>query len=94
MNNGSDPDADLPRLSASSVVLLENGCFEVAAGGIRKGGVSVVVQLGEVAGEGDVLGGELISSALVRDLIPLPPHPNHTWKKRVLINVSVSEQSF
>ena len=60
MNNGSDPDADLPLFSASGVVL-ENGCFEVAAGGIRKGGVSafaVFVQLGEVAEEGDVLGGE------------------------------------
>ena len=96
MNNGSDPDPDPPLFSASGVVLLENGCFEVAAGGIREGGVSVVVQMGEVAGEGDVLGGELElgSSALVRDLIPLPPHINHTWKKRVLINVSVSEQSF
>ena len=41
-----------------------------------KGGVSVFggVQLAEVAGEGDVFGGELGSSALVRDLIPLPPH--------------------
>ena len=45
-----------------------------------KGGVSVFggVQLAEVAGEGDVFGGELGSSALVRDLIPLPPHDTHT----------------
>ena len=81
MNSGSDPDANLPTFTFSACGFVENVCFEVAAGGITNVGVSVFavfVQLGEVAGEGGVLGRELGSSALVRDLIPLPPHNTHT----------------
>ena len=79
MNSGTDPDPDLPTFSPNkgcdpdveACGMIEKGCFEVRAGEITEGGGSVE---GEAAGEGGVLlGGELGSSALLRDLIPLPP---------------------
>ena len=96
MNSGSDPDPGLPTFSpkkgwdldVEACGMIEKGCFEVRAGGITEGGGSVQ---GEAAGEGGVLlGGELGSSALLRDLIPLPPPhtTSHLQEKGTLNNLN------
>ena len=59
-----------------------------------EGGASVFwdVQAGESSGESGELSGELGSSALLRDLIPLPPHVTSHLKEKGMFKQSFSFQ--